>query len=901
MATLQTSGEPGADDPTLFIRGRGTWNSAQPLVLVDGIERRMNDIDMSEVENVSVLKDASATAVYGVKGAEGVVLITTKKGTIGKPKITVESNFTTKTLSRVPQKLNSYDQFQFRNEVIEYQLNYGLSGQETYWKEYLPQQVLQNYRHPQAPGLEYIFPDVNWSREITNPFPLSNRVNVNISGGTKFARYFASVSRTFDDDLIRSGQNPIDFGYKSKNTYERINFRTNLDLNITPTTTLTTRVAGWVGNKHQAFGSDDASLDIFRAYAEISPDLFPTYQADGSYGYNPDNRAGNPFEAANSRGLGESRRTNVTTDFVLLQELDFLSKGLSLRGSLSYDNNFFTQGGIQDGGQARNLYISPAIIDIKEGERPEDYMQGYINIQNPNHDYDWVKGVPVQVAESSSGAGQSSRRLFYQLQMNYARTFGKHDLTGLALLNREKFAQGSMFPRYREDWVGRVTYGYDNRYFFESNFAYNGSEKFGPGYRFGFFPSVAVGWNLAAEPFMNASWLDNLKIRYSLGKVGNDNFNSPRWAYQTNWSLETARTNFGYPQASQSPYYQYTEQVIGNPNLSWETSVKQNIGLDVAVFSNKIGLTLDLFQDHRRDVFLNAAQRTLAPYFGQNPVAANLGEVMIKGYEIELTHRNTLSNRLSYNLSISHTGAFDKIVYMEDPPLLPGYQKNAGYSIGQRRVQLPAGFLNNWDDVYSSPAYQANNGSKLPGDYRILDFNADGGLSALDNAPWSYPIDRPQHTYNLSLGADYRGFSASVQFYGVYNILREYTGYIRVPFYNTIASGPVITEHLDMWTPENPEGRYRHQRIDYQGNPGYANVQYEDGSYLRFRTAEIAYLIKDGFLHRIGASSLRIFLNGNNLHFWSKMIEDREARGDDTVNTLYPMTKRFNLGATIQF
>jgi TonB-linked SusC/RagA family outer membrane protein len=804
VTTMQSSGEPGKDDPLIYIRGKGTWNNSQPLILVDGIERRMNDIDMSEVENVSVLKDASATAVYGVKGAEGVILITTKKGKVGKPVITVEANFNTKQLSRVPQKFNSYDQFQFRNEVIEYQLNYGMGGQNTMWSQYMPQAVLQNYKQPQAPGMQYIFPDVDWVNAVTKPFPLSSRFNFNIAGGTEFAKYFGSLSYTYDDDIIKSGQDPMNAGYKSKNAYSRVNFRTNLDLQLTPSTVFSTNIAGYVGNKTQAYGGDGATLDIFKAYAELSPDMFPVYQADGSYGYNATiAQTVNPLLSANNRGVGERRRTNVTTDFVLKQQLDFITKGLSARASVSYDNTFYTDGGIQDGGQARSLYIDPAIIDIKEGEKPEDYMMGYIFNQAVNHDYDWVKGVPVQVAETSGFGSDSYRRLFYQGQVNYARTFGKHDVGALALINREKYAQGSMFPRYREDWVGRVTYGFADKYFLESNFAYNGSEKFGPGYRFGFFPSVAVGWNLAEERFIKQPWLDNLKVRYSIGKVGNDNFDSQRWAYQTNWALETARTKFGYPQATQSPYYQYTEQVIGNPDLSWETSLKQNLGLEVNVLSNKLGMTLDLFTDNRKNVFLNASQRTLAPYFGQKPVSANLGEVMVKGYEFEIHHRNTFKNKLGYSISINHTGAFDKVIYREDPPLLPDYQKAENFAINQIRSQLPSGFANNWNDVYSSTGYQTNNASKLPGDYRIIDFNGDGVIDTKDNTPWSYPIDRPQHTYNLTLGADYKGVSMSVQFYGIYNVLREYTGYIRVPFYNTLTSGPVITQHLDMWTPEN--------------------------------------------------------------------------------------------------
>ncbi len=896
VATVQQSGEPGADDPRILIRGQGTWNASQPLILVDGIERRMNDIDIAEVESVSILKDASATAVYGVKGSEGVILITTKRGKIGAPVINVDASMSTKYVSRLPEKFNSYDQLSFYNKVIEYELNSGAAGR---WGEYLPQEMLENYRQPQEPGMEYIFPDVDWVDSMLKQFPLSSRLNVSVSGGSQFAKYFTSLSYTYDDDVIKTGSDPYGSGYKSKNTYERINFRTNLDLNVTKSTVFSLNLGGYVGTKTSGFGSGDASLDIFRAFAETAPNEYPIFHEDGAYGFNPSEPRMNPMRAANNRGLGKHRRTNITTDFVLQQNLDFITKGLSARGSLSYDNNFNTTGGIEDGG-VKTLYIDPEIVNIREGELPEDYMQGYIHNTSANHGYDWVQGENTYNAEVSTQPGQSSRRLFYQGQINYARGFGKHDVTGLALVNREEFAQGSEFPRYREDWVGRVTYGYDDRYLFETNFAYNGSEKFGPGYRFGFFPSLAVGWVLSNEAFLDYKWLDMLKIRYSVGKVGNDNFSAPRWSYRTTWNLSTDNTYFGNSQPLQSPYNQYLEVALGNPDLAWETSFKQNLGVELGFFENRISASVDVFKDHRTDIFMNAGQRTVAPYLGQSPVAANLGEVEVKGYEAELTLRNRTGG-VGYYISANHTGAFDEIIYMEDAPLLPGYLKNAGYPIGQRRVQIDAGFVNNWDEVYSTVPFPSNNLSKLPGDFRILNFSGSGIIDAQSPAPYSYPIDRPQHTYSITLGGDYKGFSVMVQFYGMYNITREYTAYLAVPFYNPLNNGPVMAHHTDMWTPEDPTGRYRFQRLDMQGTPGYGTSFLEDGSFLRLKNAEVAYRFDNRIASRLGLRSLQVYMRGNNLALWSKVIEDREARGDQTVSSVYPLVKRFNLGVNVSF
>ncbi len=895
VATVQQSGEPGGDDPRILIRGQGTWNSAEPLILVDGIERRMNDIDISEVESISILKDASATAVYGVKGSEGVILITTKRGKVGEPVISVDASMSTKYVSRLPEKLNSYDQLSFYNKVIEYEIN---SGANDYWNRYIPQEMLENYRQPQAPGMEYIFPDVDWADAMLKQFPISSRMNVSVSGGSEFAKYFASLSYTYDDDVVKTGSDPAGTGYKSKNSYERINFRTNLDLDVTKSTVFSLNIAGYVGNKTTGYGSENASLDIFRAFAETAPNEYPILHADGAYGFNPDDARANPMQAANNRGLGNHRRTGVTTDFILQQKLDFITKGLSARASLSYDNTFYTRGGIEDGG-VRTLYIDPEIVNIREGEVPADYMLGYIHNTSANHDYDWVRGENTYNAETSNKFNLSSRRLFYQGQINYAREFGKHAVTGLGLVNREEFTSGSGFPRYREDWVGRVTYGYDARYLFESNFAYNGSEKFGPGYRFGFFPSVAVGWVLSNEAFLDYNWLDMFKIRYSVGRVGNDNFSSEPWAYRTTWSVDTDNTYFGEPQPQQSPYNQYIEVALGNSELSWETSLKQNLGVELGFLENRISANVDVFRDYRTDIFMNASQRTVAPYLGTSPVAANLGEVEVKGYEAELTLRNRTGG-VGYYISANHTGAFDKVIYMEDAPLLPSYQKNAGYPINQRRTQIDAGFLNNWDDVYSAVGFQ-NNATKLPGDFRILNFSGSGVVDPQSVAPVSFPIDRPQHTYSITLGGDYKGFSVMVQFYGMYNITREYTAYLAVPFYNQLGDGPVMAHHLDMWTPEDPTGRYRFQRLNFQGTPGYGTSFIEDGSLFRLRNAEIAYKFDNRIVSRLGLRSLQLYLRGNNLALWSRMIEDREARGAETVSSVYPLVKRFNLGVNVSF
>lgn len=900
VAALQTSGDPGNNDPKIYIRGRGTWDNASPLILVDGVERALSDIDVNEVESISVLKDASATAVFGVKGSEGVILITSKRGKLGKPIFSIDASMSTQMVSRVPNKLDSYDQFDFRNKIVEYQLNL---VNDVDWASYMPYEMMKNYRSPQPPGYKYLFPNVDWPKETVNPFPLSRRINLNVSGGSDFAKFFGSLSYNYDDDMLKTGTDPMNAGYKTSSAYQRVNFRTNLDMNFSPTTVFSANIYGFLGRKNAGYGSSEANENISAAFYQLPPDAFPIFHEDGSYGYSKDISAINPIRAANSNGLGHTTTTNINTDFALTQKLDFITNGLSAKASVSFDNTFFSRSGIQDGGQARNLYIDPEIINIKPGEDPRQYKEGYLIYQNANQDFDWVPGGLSYEAEGSINAGSTSRRLFYQGQINYDRSFGVHDITALALANRENYASGNMFPRYREDWVGRLTYGYDSRYLFETNFAYNGSEKFGSGYRFGFFPSIAAGWVLSNEPFLKRDWLDKLKVRYSIGKVGNDS-GGDRWQYLTYYNLDSGGwTYFGYPQSLQSPEIQYIIGQEGNPDLQWAVSTKQDLGLELAIFKNKFGMNVDLFKEARTGLVLKTDPR----YIGSISVPANLGETEVKGYEIEMFHRNTLKNEFSYSVLLSYTGAFDKVIYRQDPPLLDAHQKAEGFPIGLMTRQINVGFVENWDDVFSSPAGQSNRDRTMPGDFRILDFNADGKLDGQDATHYGYSFDRPQHTYNAKFSFDYKGFSLSAQFYGNYNIGRK-TDANFYPFRAVTAkNGPVFEEHLDMWEPDNPSGKNKIWRIDAVAEPGFAEyyVLGGDGSFLRLRTAEIAYTFKSDVLKSINASSLRVYLNGNNLLFWSKMLDDREytdiAGLGETRGNTYPNTRRINLGVAIKF
>ncbi|MDD4922725.1 MAG: SusC/RagA family TonB-linked outer membrane protein, partial [Bacteroidales bacterium] len=906
VTTITSTGEPGNEDPRILIRAQGTWNNSEPLILVDGVERKMNDIDISEVENISVLKDASATAVFGVKGSEGVILITTKRGKIGKPQMTVDASVTMKMLSKTPGKLDSYDALMWRNAAIEHEL----PVLEANWLRVLPMEQINLYRGPNRdqliPNTPYkyseVFPNVDWAKEMVKPFATSNRVNFNVSGGTDFAKYFGSFSYTHEGDLINSGLNTGQ-PYKSQWAYDRLNFRTNLDFNITKTTTFLVNLSGYVGTKMDSYNiSTSGDDDYWTPFYNQSPASFIPRWSDGRWGTTTVGLVPNALSGINNYGVEKHIRTQVSSDFALKQKLDFITKGLSLTGSLSYDTRFETTGGIWDRGYGSgNRYVDPNIIYMKPGETYEDYTYG-TNRAIGQLDFDWVP-LPVNYLAESFGSfngdgldywGQSSplpyRRLSYQVKMDWTRKFDKHDLALTALMNREEYASGSEFPRYREDWVGRATYNYDDRYLFEVNGAYNGSEKFARKNRFGFFPSIAAGWMISNEKFMKIDWLDKLKIRYSIGKVGNDNFSAARWAYQTIWSTGDY-TLFGTPVTSNSPYLQYIESVIGNPDLKWEISQKQNVGLEVAVLKNMFNLNVEVYKDDRSGIFMSASQRSLPAFFGAAPVAANIGKTTSHGYEVELKFQKMINN-VNYWSSISFTRAKDKVLYMEDAAGLPDYQKNQNFQIGQTRNHLSDGYIQNWDEIYSSVPSSTNNAQKLPGDIRIIDYNGDGVIDSYDSAPYGYPL-RPQNTYNYSLGFDYKGWSVMLQFYGVNNVTRSV---ILAPLADGTYS-TVYERQRDYWTPQNQDAAWKAPRFTNSTSDGTLSMY--DGSYFRLKTAEIAYTIDNAWLKKLGANSLRVYLNGNNLWLWTAMPDDREDNSG--VGTVYPMTKRINLGFSLNF
>jgi TonB-linked SusC/RagA family outer membrane protein len=639
----------------------------------------------------------------------------------------------------------------------------------------------------------------------------------------------------------------------------------------------------------------------------MPPDLYLPQYEDGRWGWSSWSSKVNPVAAVYNLGVRQNRTTELNSDYHIEQKLDFITKGLFAKASLYYDNQIISQGG---------LYDAANHIRAAEGNTPEKTIDASLYTgptQDPavyttnwpitgSNQFDWVYS-PWYINGETIGAAmwESSipitRRMMYQFQLSYARKFGKHNVSAMGLMKREQYARGSMFPNYREDWVFRTTYDYATKYFFEFNGAYNGSEQFGPGYRFDFFPSVAVGWSPTNEKFWSVKQINRLKFRYSIGMVGDDNISGgQRWLYSSQLAYG-GNNRLGSLTNVLSPYTWYKESVVGNPDIHWEKALKNNFGLEMGLFKDLITLTYDFFTEDRTDILLAGNQRAIPPFFGTTPPSANLGQVKSQGHEIEVKFEKRVRNDWRIWTSLSLARNINEIIYKDDPSLLDAHMKAAGFAIGQTKTTVRTGFYNNWDEVYASVPTESNDASKLPGYYNLLDFNADGVIKGSEDAvPWGFS-EIPQNSCNIQGGASYKGFSFMIQFYGVNNVSRNFS------MNNLPDNTDVVFEHaLDYWSKDNQNATSFLPRWKTAGE-NVGDYYIYDASYWRLKTAEIAYTFNSKQLQKYGLSALKFFVNGNNLYFWSDLPDDREVAwsGGSATNGAYPTVKRVNLGIDLTF
>jgi len=880
VVTTASTGMPGEEDPQIVIRGASSWNNSAPLILVDGIERPMSGIDVNSVESISVLKDASATAVYGVKGANGVILITTKRGKEGKATINAGGSMALKMPSKLPNKLDSYDAFQLRNDAVEYEL--GLTPDS--WMYMMSQEQMNKYRNPANQAEAERYPNIDWADWMFKDYAFSENANVSVSGGTRFVKYYAAIDYQHEGDLFKEYDNGR--GYQTTYGYNRVNMRSNLDFQLTKTTLLKTNLSGSHGVKQGP--RTDYEYNIWGSAYTTPPNVFYPQYSDGTWGYDPINNANNSVAQLALAGQNTRTTTRLTTDFTLEQKLDFIVKGLSAKASISWDNVFYEQNrGVNSTDQALYKYINP-----ETGAASYNPSQG-------NHNFDFHEQVNWIAEGGAIDNNATERHLYYSAQIDYNNTFGNHTVGAMGLFSRQERAKGSIVPNYREDWAFRVTYNYANKYFLEYNGAYNGSDKFSADNRFVFFNSGAIGWMLSEEKFMKKiKFLDMLKLRASYGEIGNDVIGDEwdttrRWLYMDQWETGGNIATGLYNVAS--PYTFYRQKTVGNTDIHWEVVRKFNFGIDYSFLNGLFAGSIEIFRDKRSDILIYGPDRAMPSYFGGivNAPWVNMGKVKNRGYELELRINKTLRNSLHLWANMNMTHAVNEVIEADDPELLPDYLKDAGKSIGQTHTYVDHGYTQTMDDIYGSTAFESNDNQKLPGTYYILDYNGDGVINSYDKIPYGYSSS-PQNTYSASLGFDYKGWSFFVQFYGVNNVTRQVV-------FSTFSQKQLIAyDEGSRWSKYNPNPDVPMPRFGSTTNDYYNAARYfYDGSYIRLKNIELSYTFTSGWIKSLGLSNLKLYVNGNNLWVWTRMPDDRESNFAGTgwaSQGAYPTVKRINFG-----
>lgn len=898
VVAINSSGMPGDNEVKMYIRGKSTWDNTDPLVLVDGIERNMNDVDMNEIESISVLKDASATAVYGVRGGNGVILITTKRGTDTAPVINFSANYTFKSPTTSMKLADHVTAMQAYNMAM---------ANDASWDKLIPQSTIDAWSRAYAEGnygaYNDVFPYVNWWDElITGGF--TQNYNINIRGGTDYMKYFASAGYQGDGDIYDLKKND---DFDPRHTYKRYNWRSNFDFNFTKSTKLSINIAGSMGYRNKSIDNDSP---FNRILTESTSD-HPIMYSDGNWG---DDEEKNPVANMNLGGAKLRKTFQGWYDASLEQKLDFITKGLKVAAKVSYSSSSTTNTDVYRGGGSADQ----ALKSIVRYHRVYDYANPVVNTDGTII-YPMIEDKRLPTSESVplppgvtmwDGLDAYTRRFYYEFSVAYNRSFNDHNVSALALVNRkiyderytENNTQYMRFPNYNEDWVGRVTYNWKERYLTEMNISYTGSEKFARGERFGLFPSFSLGWRLSEEPFIKKSIgkvLTNAKFRYSWGKVGSD-AGAKRWNYIQQFTSD-GNITLGTDASGQIWGPLYHEGDVANLNSTWEKSTKQNLGIEIGLW-NKLDITLDLFDEKRKDILMEP--QTTSFITGAKFNALNIGSTKNHGFELELHYNDKIGSDFRYHVGFTLASSENRVVFRDDPVNGPNHLKEAGKPIGHQNRYLAVGNYETIDDVFNNAQTGSINsvapGQVVPGDFIYIDFDSNGILNGQDKVAVD-ELNYPLHTYGLNLGFDWKGLSFSAMFYaptGVYKLVNSV-------YSASFKSGKINAQPdvMNAWTPEtaNTSGVRApalHLTNDGAFNGTESTYRYQNFSYLRLKTMELGYNLPKKWLKTVGLKSLQVYVTGNNLLTWWGGDDRIDPEGEQAK---YPILRSFTSGVRVSF
>lgn len=896
LTVVNNSGHVGKENPIIRLRGIGTMSGQlDPLILVDGMERPMNDIDPNEIESVTILKDASSTAVFGVRGANGVILVTTKRGKDGPAKVSFAAEYGLSTPTREPEFLDSYQYATLYNEA---QINDGVNPQNVKYSA----EAIEHYRLGDDP---WLYPNTDWWDMMIRDVSPQQRYNLNISGGTKMTKYYISAGYLDQVGIWKD----MKAGFDNTDWSKRYNFRSNLDIDVTDALTVSVNLGGTIKYVNlpnaQRGDPNDEDWQFFR-YMMNAPPLAGAGWIDGkSYiveGYET------PIKWLTAKGYRNDYNSEVNTLFGISHKLDFITPGLLIRAKYGYDSNYtinlrrrFTTTMPEYAAQRKKVDTN--------GDGIEEELLLFKQIGNPS------------VLNYAETVDSKRRHIYFEAAFDWKRTFKDHDLTGLVLYNQsKKFYTESAFNEIPLSYLGlvsRFTYSYKSKYNAEINMGYNGSENFPKSKRFGFFPSYSASWVTSEESFMKEMpFINFLKFKVSYGKAGNDKLGSNRFIYiPDSYTLSySGGPLFGVSGSGQG-YGTASVLKRGNPNVTWEIDEKQNYAFELKMF-DKVGLNFDYFSNYRYNIL--RTKSTYTSYVDEKMPPLNFGKMSNKGYEIELTWRDKMGD-FSYWVKGIYAFARNKVIEMDEPTNTPEWQKQTGRPLGRPLLYLVKGFYETQEQVDAAngkivvegiAVNTLAGGNVRKGDLWYVDYNKDNLINDLDRVFYGNYTQIPEISGSLNFGASYKGFDLSALFQGVTHALVSYGGESLQPFtsqYLAIMSAQTFV--LNRWTEETKETATFPAltavpaHYNFGGGYGYTNEFFtNDASYIRLKNLEVGYTFSGSLLERVRCEALRIYLNGFNLFTWDRQKlfkfdpEQPGARG-----LAYPQVKIYNIGLNLQF
>ena len=894
VVAVQRTGEPGKDAADIWIRGISTPNTSSPLVLVDGVERSFNDIDPEDIESLTTLKDASATAVYGVRGANGVILIKTKPGKVGKP--TVSADYY-ESFTRFTKMVDLADGITYMNAANEAMRNDGIAT------KYTEDQI----RNTIAGKDPYLYPNVDWLKEIFNDWGHNRRVNVNVRGGSEKVAYYASVSYFNETGMTVTDKN-IDT-YDSKMKYSRYNFTTNLNIDVTPTTKVEIGAQGYLGEGNYPAIS---SADLYNAAMSISPVEYPKmFFVNGEAfvpGTSTNNNFNNPYSQATRRGYDNLTKNQIYSNLRVTQDLDMLTKGLKLTAMYAFDvyNEIHVH---QDRAESTYNFLDTSVPYDMNGQPILQRIYEGSNV--------------LSYTQETSG----NKKTYLEASLNYDRTFNDdHRVSALFLFNQQSkllYPKGTLedaIPYRMMGIAGRATYSWKDRYFAEFNIGYNGAENFSPKHRFGTFPAFGVGWVVSNEKFWQplSKAVSFLKIRYTDGKVGNSEVSDRRFMY-----LDQMKENgdYGYKFGPNGTKWAGYETVNMAVDLIWEESRKQDLGIDLKLFNDDLSIVFDLFKERRENILLKR-EHSIPSFLGYNTSApyGNIGIIENKGFDGTIEYNKRINKDWVIALRGNVTFNKDKWIQGELPEQKYEWMNQYGHNINGVKGYVAEGLFTQteiddmarWESLSDAnkaitpKPFASQFGTVKAGDIKYKDLNNDGQIDAYDQTYISRG-DVPTTVYGFGFTVGWKDLSVGMMFQGVAGAERVLNGSSVNPFNGGGGSGNLYSNIGDRWTEENPDQNAFYPRLSY-GSETTSNINnfqkstwwVRNMNFLRLKTLQISYNLPKPWVNKVHLKNAAVYVMGTNLFTLSRFkLWDPELNTDNGAS--YPNTTSYSVGINFTF